>query len=136
MLFYHIDSLFPVCPGVFIGGRPHTQSLEIAHSARLIIEHGLDDKTHAAVVQYDIKSYYDFLPVLRIAQWLLARGSNKAIVAAAIRHQLMTRLLLRLGGQMAEIKTDLMVGLLVLESQVFYSAFPWKRRCMAYSRNW
>ena len=40
------------------------QTLGIAHAAALVFEHGLDSWGEAAWGQFDIRTYYDDLPVL------------------------------------------------------------------------
>ena len=83
-----IDRILPVTPGLFFGARKHTQSLDIAHAAALVLENGVDSWGEAAWAQADIRSYYDELPILRIANFLVSRGCNAADIAAAVRHQL------------------------------------------------
>ena len=82
--------------GVHIGARPKTQSLDITHSLHLIIEQGLDAKNGSAVAQSDILSYFDSLPVLRIAEWLLEKGAPPADVAALVRFHMTPRIRLRI----------------------------------------
>ena len=44
-----LDTILPVTPGVFVGGRRLTQTLDIGHAVALIIEKGLDNQSNAAV---------------------------------------------------------------------------------------
>jgi hypothetical protein len=64
-----IVKLLPATPECFIGTRPKTQCLDIAHGLQTVIEKGLDLHEAAAVAQSDIEEYYDSLPMLRIAAW-------------------------------------------------------------------
>ena len=77
--------------------------LHISHAAALMIEHGLDCWGEAAWAQIDVRAYYDELPVLRIAQFLIARGCNGADIAAALRHQLFVQLDFEFDGHVSRI---------------------------------
>ena len=50
---HQVDSLLPVIPECFIGARPKTQCLDIAHGIQSVIEKGLDSHGQAAVAQCD-----------------------------------------------------------------------------------
>ena len=71
----HVSRVLPAVPECFVGARPRTQCLDIAHGLQTVIEKGLDNFGGAAVAQADIEKYYDSLPVLRIARWLIAHGT-------------------------------------------------------------
>ena len=83
-----VNRVLPISPGLFFGGRPRTQSLDIARAAALVLEHGIDCWGECEWGQFGIRSYYDELPVLRVANFLSARGCNAADVSAAVQHQL------------------------------------------------
>ena len=48
---------FPAVDGTFIGARPQTQALDIAHGLQSVVEKELDNKSEGAVAQMDIQSY-------------------------------------------------------------------------------
>ena len=102
-LEHAIDKILLVTPGLFFGGHKHTQSLDISHAASLVIEHGLDCWGEGAWAQMDIRSYYDELPILDIARFLLSHGGHKADVASAVRHQLFVSLEFEFQGHTAGI---------------------------------
>ena len=93
-----ISSTIPIDydSGIFIGGRPKTQPLDIMHVAQLIVEKGIDDNSHACLAQADVRKYYDSLPMMHLLHWLLQKGADKARVFACMRHQLMTTIRVRL----------------------------------------
>ena len=64
-----------------------------------MIEKGLDLKSHAAIAQADIATYFDMLPVFRIVMWLCLRGVERSLLAAIIRHQLCTLLKICRGAE-------------------------------------
>ena len=59
---------------ICIGGRPRTQTLEVAHGVQLTIEKGLDHFSRGCVMQADIVQYFDNLPILLIIQLLRDAG--------------------------------------------------------------
>ena len=79
-----IDAQLPQPHGVHVGARPASQSLHIAHALHLVLERGLDSDNGTAVGQSDIRSYFDALPVLRIAEWMMDRGALPADVATLV----------------------------------------------------
>ena len=44
-----LDKLLPIVPGIFVGGRKHTQTLDIGHSAALLMEKGMDMRSRACI---------------------------------------------------------------------------------------
>ena len=70
---------------------PKTQCLDIAHGLQSVIEKGLDDHGSRAVAQCDIQCYYDSLPVLKIARWMLTAGIEPSLVACALQHQMLPK---------------------------------------------
>ena len=80
-----VDSLFPEVGSVFIGARPHTQTLDIMHGLQGVIEKGLDSHGHAAIAQMDIRRYYDSIPILRIYRYLVGKECNRAQAACMLR---------------------------------------------------
>ena len=99
MLTEHlVDSLLPVRPGIFVGARRYTQTLDVGHSVSLVMEKCLDDYSRGSVAQADIKTYFDCLPLLRIVRWLLCRGVDHALLAAILRAQLFTQVVVCIGS--------------------------------------
>ena len=93
----YIDRLFPPLDGCFIGARPFTQPLDIAHGLQAVLEKGLDDKSRGAIAQQDIAKYYDSIDCLLVVKWLESRGVPKSICAAALRQQLLPKVILNTG---------------------------------------
>ena len=60
-------------PSVHVGGRKGTQCLDLAHLSHLAVEKGLDDNSRISIASSDVRRFFDSLPVLRLAIWLLAR---------------------------------------------------------------
>ena len=83
--------------GVFIGGVPRTQGLDIALGLQTVMEKALDKRSEGGIAQADIAQYYDSLPVIKVARWLEAQGACHAFVAALVRHQMLPQLHLRIG---------------------------------------
>ena len=106
-----IDELLPATPESFIGARPKTQCLEIAHGLQSVIEKGLDLHGAAAIAQSDIEKYYDSLPMLRIAAWLTERGVSPELVACYVRHQMCPQIVLHVGSAQAPIVNRTVGGL-------------------------
>ena len=96
-------TLLPSTPGFLIGGRPHTQCLDIAHGAALFIEKALDCRSEGSVAQADIRCYFDSLPLLLIFRWLLQHKVDPRLIAAIGRHQLLTTVYVCLGQCSAKI---------------------------------
>ena len=105
-----LDDLLPASPGVFAGGRPYTQALDIGHACALVIEKGLDAGS-AAIAQADIKSNFDSLPLLSIIMWPQRRGISASLLAAVLRLQLFTRLVVCVGSCRAVILNRTVGGL-------------------------
>ena len=93
-----IDVACPEPPGCFIGARPFTLALDIAHGLQAVIEKELDDHGRAAIAQEDIEKYYDSLRLLRVARWLQRNGATSATCAAMLRHQMLPQVTLAIGG--------------------------------------
>ena len=72
---------------IYVGARPGTQTMEIAFGLQLAIEKGLDLNSQCCIGQLDLLTYYDALPLRKIAVWLIGRGFPKPWVAAILRHQ-------------------------------------------------
>jgi hypothetical protein len=108
----NLDLVFPAIPGTWVGARPGTQALDIAHGLHLVIEKGLDMRSRAALGQEDIQAFYDTMKMLRIARFLEEKGIPKAHAAVFLRHQLLPRVLLSFGGpNSVEIKNRSSGGL-------------------------
>ena len=56
-----INEVLPPCLGCWVGARPGTKALEIAHSLQSVIEKGMDMKSQSAVAQEDVQTFYDSL---------------------------------------------------------------------------
>ena len=93
-----VDALLPGVPECFVGARPKTQCLDVAHGLQAVIEKGLDRFGNAAVAQCDIEKYYDSLTVLRIIRWLISKGVPHSHAACLLRHQMCPRVILRCGS--------------------------------------
>ena len=93
-----VDQACPPIPGCFVGARPGTQALDIAHGLQAIIEKGLDDKSRSAVAQADIEKYYDSLDPILLVQWLLQHGASLAACGSILRHQMQPQVYLRIGN--------------------------------------
>ena len=91
-LEHQVDRIIAITPGLFFGAHRYTQALDISHAANLVIENGIDSWGEGAWGQMDIRSYYDEIPILSVAEFLLSKGANLADVAAAVRHQLLITL--------------------------------------------
>ena len=103
--------LLPKVPGVFIGARRGTQTCDIGHGINLLMEKGLDCQSKSAVCQADIKRYYDSLPLLKIARWLLSKGVDRSLLAAALRHQFLSKLVVQRGQCVEAVVNRCMGGL-------------------------
>ena len=99
-----LDNFLPITLCIFVGGRRFTQTLHIGHAVALIIEIGLDNESNAVVAQADIRSYFDDLLVWKITRWLLDRGCPLSLLAAVLRFQILTKLVLFLGCSQAEVR--------------------------------
>ena len=85
-------------PGIFVGAIRGTQPLDISRAANFILEKVMDKVGETALVQADIRRFYDSLPLIRIGYWLVRAGCPKALVAPALRHQLLPRVALQVGN--------------------------------------
>lgn len=75
----------------------------MAHASRLLIEKGLDTGSSFALLQTDISTFYDKIDVVRAVQVALADGLCRADGAAAVRHQLLARVSIRVPGAEAKV---------------------------------
>ena len=119
-----LDTLLPNVPGCFVGARPKTQCLDIAHGLQSIIEKGLDDFGAAAVAQSDIEKYYDSLPILTIMAWLVQHGVSPAHAACFVRHQMCPRVVLKCGSCEAVIAKRTIGGLTGSRTAGFLGRIP------------
>ena len=83
------------CDGFYVGARPRTQTLEIAHSMQLVLDKAGDLFGKGCIAQADIRAYYDNLPLIRLAQWLVSKGMDKQTVAVCVRHQALSSVFVR-----------------------------------------
>ena len=93
-----IDRVLPPTLGCWMGARPGTQSLEIAHGLQLVIEMGMDMKSGAALAQADIRAFYDSMKMLRICRWLVTHGMPAQDAACMLRHQMCPKIWLNAGS--------------------------------------
>ena len=98
MLTEHIDKALHHVDDTFIGARPLTQTLDIAHGVQFVIEKCLDDKSQGGVAQMDVEKYYDSLDGLLICRWLEGHGVPRSICACALRHQILPQVRLCAGS--------------------------------------
>jgi len=133
-----LSTVFPEIPGCFVGARPKTQCLDIAHGLQSVIEKGLDDFGRSAVAQSDIEKFYDSLPCLQVAQWLVAKGADEKHVACLLRHQMCPRVVLSVGtleiaidnrsiGGLTGSRTAGMFGRVPVESVMAERNHVWKQ---------
>ena len=133
-----IDTACPHVPGTFVGARPRTQVLDIAHGLHLVIEKALDGHSRGAIAQEDIEKFYDSISLLRVARWLVNNGAPHALAACVLRQQLLPQVVLNAGGVAVPIRnrsTGSLTGSRVagamgrvpVESTIRDRHFAWKR---------
>ena len=96
-----VNGVLPCPRSCFEGAVKYTQPLDIAHGLALAIERGLDDRSHLAIAQADIRQYYDSLDVPALAWWLHLEGLNIAWTSAIVRLQMVLAINLRRGEETA-----------------------------------
>ena len=96
-----VNGVLPCPRSCFEGAVKYTQPLDIAHGLALAIERGLDDRSHLAIAQADIRQYYDSLDVPALAWWLHLEGLNIAWTSAIVRLQMVPAINLRTGEETA-----------------------------------
>jgi len=98
------QSLFPeLVPwldsdGFFMGGNRFTQPLDITFGLQLAVEKALDLESCGGLAQFDIQQFYDSLSLRLISDFLLQLGVDWKIVTAALMHQLLPLIIVRLSG--------------------------------------
>ena len=98
-----LSFLLPKQPGVFVGAQRFTQAKDLGAGVQLLMEKGLDLKSQSACAQADIARFFDSLSVLRCVRWLLAKNVERALLAALLRHQLLTGLEIKRGSAIFHI---------------------------------
>ena len=98
-----IDRVFPVPPGVWIGARKKTQTLETSHGLSLVIEKSLDLESVGAVGQSDVRAFFDSVHLLRVFECLVRKGLCRVVAAACIRQQLCCNIRIHIGSSCAVI---------------------------------
>jgi len=83
--------------------RPGTQCLDIAHVAHLVIEKGMEQHSRGAIASSDIRRFYDNVPVLSIAHFLISEGCCHALVCAILLIQLFPTVFLYLLGNVCKL---------------------------------
>ena len=71
-------------PGIFLGAQSKTQANDIGSAINLVMEKSQDLKGAGPLAQADIKSYFDSLPILEIAQYLIEKRVGPSVVAAIV----------------------------------------------------
>ena len=89
-----LNHIVPQTHSCFFGARPQTQTLEIAHTAHMVLEKGLDSESAGCVAQADIRNFYDSLPVWRIIERLRQEGFDDADLSALVRLQMFVQVTL------------------------------------------
>ena len=79
----------PQQSGCFVGARPNTQALDIAHSLQLVVEKGLDNGSRAALAQSGVQTFFDQLDIPLICQWLLSNGCSLGDISCVLRQKLL-----------------------------------------------
>ena len=82
--------------GTFCGARPKTQVLDITYTLQSSIEKAIDTQSQGAIGQCDILQFFDNLPMLTLMAWLLRKQAPPALVFGVLRHQLCTKVTVRL----------------------------------------
>ncbi|CAK0839547.1 unnamed protein product [Prorocentrum cordatum] len=132
-----VGRLIPQQFGIFVGARPRTQALDIAHALQLVVEKGLDDCSNATLAQCDAQTYFDELRALRICRWLVTRGCSPEDVACLVRAQMVPRVIPHAGGSAVPIvnrskrgltgsRTALMLARILVEEVMNDRAESWK----------
>ena len=83
---------FPVLQACYIGNKPKTQCLDVAHVTQLVIEKGMDDQSNAAVATSDIRRLYDSINLMLVARYLLKHGCPAGLVRSVLLCQLLPKL--------------------------------------------
>ena len=106
-----LDSVFLPLQDVWEGAQPRTQVLDIAAGLSALIEKDLDLESAAAISQCDVRQHYDSIRILKITRWLVDNGCGPEIAIAALRHQLLPRLMLRVGAAASPVVNRTIGGL-------------------------
>ena len=105
LLYERVLSLFPSVPSCYAGAQPKTQPLDIIHGLQTALEKSLDMKNEGALGQGDIETFYDTNDILLVCQHLLSLGVDGALLASAIRLQMLPVVSLRCGLAQVVIAT-------------------------------
>ena len=84
--------------GYFMGANRYTQPLDIAFGCQIMVEKALDMESCGGLAQFDIRQFYDSLPLVRLYQYLLELGVDTCLVKAAMFHQLLPKLVVQLSS--------------------------------------
>ena len=106
-----IDKIHGKRDGIMSGGGRKTQVLDVAMGMSLCIEKGMDRRSAAVAAQMDIEAYYDKLPVVLVAELLLEKGADPAVVEAAVRHQMLCQININVKNTNRRMKTRSSGGL-------------------------
>ena len=80
-----LKRIFQPIPGFFEGAVFGTQTTDIAHGISLCLEKGGDLHGAASAAQGDVKSHYDQLDLIKIANWLEHQGADVGVINATLR---------------------------------------------------
>lgn len=78
--------------------RERNSASYVEHAARLLIEKGLDSASELAALQSDIATFYDQVDVVKAVQSAVSDGLLPSLAPAAVRHQLMPRVMIGVRG--------------------------------------
>lgn len=77
-LHRELAHILPVPAGCWIGARPGTQPLDIAHGCSLVMEKGGDMGGTGAMAQLDVRAFYETVPTIKCCRWLEAKVPKTA----------------------------------------------------------
>ena len=81
-----IDSVVAtIGPSFFEGCRAKRQTLDLVFPLAMHLEKSLDNCSRGVVAQADLERYYDNVSPLKVYQWLVAKGFDKALAAMFLR---------------------------------------------------
>ena len=104
LLAQFLDDACSPIPGCFVGARPGTQTLDIAHGLQSIIEKGLDDKATQKLHRPTSRKFLGSLDVLLVAQWLQQRGARLPLCSGIVRHQMLPQVQLQIGRAKVQMR--------------------------------
>ena len=76
----------------------NTQCLDVAFTAQISIEKGLDLHSRGAIATADIRRYYDSINMVRFASFLIRKGCPLPLAIACLRVQMLPQVCLAVLG--------------------------------------